>query len=190
MELLLNRVLKEGKVIGDHIIQVSSFLNHQVDPQLMYELGKDIADRFSSSKPTKVITVETSGVPIATFAALELKTPFIIAKKFASNVTKYDTFYGADVYSYTKQTTYNVRVSRDYIGPGDRVLIVDDFLAHGQAVLGLLDIINQAGASLVGVGICIEKSFQAGAEELAKRGIDVYSQLRIKSLENGTISVL
>ena len=189
MKLLIERVKKEGKVIDGHIVQVSSFLNHQVDPRLMYELGKDIAARFKDKNPTKVVTVETSGVPVAAFTALELGVPFIIAKKFESNVRKYDAFYGADVYSYTKQVTYSVRISRDYISADDRLLIVDDFLAHGKAVLGILDIIEQAGASLVGAGICIEKSFQPGAAELERLGVDVYSQLRIKSLDNGMINI-
>ena len=188
MELLKQRVLNEGKVLPGNIVQVSSFLNHMVDPFLMSEIGKEFASIFREYNPTKIMTVEASGIPMASFTALELGIPFIIAKKYSTlNLT--DTIYTAEVFSQTRQTSVFIRVSKEYLNAKDRVLIIDDFLAMGSAVNGLCKIINEAGATLVGVGICIEKSFQDGVVSLIEQGINLHSLVRIKSLENGVIEV-
>jgi len=189
MELLKKRILSDGKIVDGNVIQVSSFLNHMIDTKLMYEIGKELVSIFKDYTPTKIITIETSGIPIAAFCALELQIPFIIAKKHtALNLT--GDFYTADVFSYTKQSTFNIRISKEYINQNDRILIVDDFLACGGAVEGLIQIINEANAILIGVGICIEKTFHKGAEKLISQGVNLHSLVRIKSIENGVISII
>lgn len=186
MDILKERVLKEGKVLGDNILKVSNFLNHMVDPHLMHEIGKEFARIFAPVNPTKVLTVESSGIAMSVFAALELNVPCLVAKKYTSHNVSED-FYSVDIFSHTKQTTYNVRVACDYLQADDRVLIIDDFLANGKAVLGTIELLKESGASLVGIGICVEKSFQAGAAEL--EGLNLHSLVRVKSLENGVITL-
>ena len=187
MDLLKERILKEGKVLNGNVVQVSSFLNHMVDTQLLYEIGKEFASVFRAYKPTKVITVEASGIPFAAFCAFELGIPFIIAKKHDSTNLP-ENFYSAKVFSYTKNLSTNIRVSKDVICKDDRMLILDDFLAYGSAVDGLISIIKETNAELVGVGICIEKSFQDGAVNLASQNVNLHSLVKIKSLENGIVS--
>lgn len=189
MELLKNRVLSDGKIVDGNVIQVSSFLNHMIDTQLMSEIGKEMARIFKDCAPTKIITIETSGIAIAAFSALELQIPFIIAKKHtALNLT--GDFYTTEVYSFTKQSVFNIRISKEFINKNDKILIIDDFLACGAAVEGLIRIINEAGASLAGVGICIEKSFHEGAEKLLSHDVNLHSLVRIKSIEGGVISII
>ena len=184
MDLLKQRIEQEGKVLPGNIIQVSSFLNHMVDPILMHEIGKEFASVFREQKPTKIMTVEASGIAMAAFTAFELKIPLIIAKKYTTiNLT--GNIYTTEVYSYTRKESVNIRVSKEFLGENDRVLIIDDFLAYGGAVNGLYRIICDANAKLIGVGICIEKTFQHGAKELNEQNVNVHSLVRIKSLENG-----
>jgi len=187
MDALKERILADGKVLDGNILKVSSFLNHMIDAQLMSLIGIEFAQKFADQKPTKIITIETSGIAMAAFTAYELKIPFIIAKKHASALLNDDDCYSADIFSHTKQILNNVRIPRNFINPSDRLLIIDDFLAHGKAVLGLIDIIKEANATLLGVGICVEKSFQAGAKELNARGVNLHSLAKIKSLENGKV---
>jgi len=188
MELLKKRILSEGKIVDGNVIQVSSFLNHMIDTELMHKIGKELASIFRDCKPTKIITIETSGIPIAAFSALELQIPFIIAKKHSAlNLT--GEFYTADVFSFTKQSTFNIRVSKEYIDHNDRILIVDDFLACGGAVEGLMRIIHEADAHLIGVGICIEKTYHQGAAKLISQGVNLHSLVKIKSVENGVMSI-
>jgi len=186
MESLKERILKDGKVVDGNILQVSSFLNHMVDIRLLSDIGKEFASIFTDCRPTKIFTIEASGISIATMCAIEMQVPFIIAKKYSSsNLT--DNVYNAEVYSYTKQKAFNISVSKEIINSNDRLLIVDDFLAFGGAVNGMMHIIEEAQATLVGVGICIEKSFQQGASNLISQGINLHSLVKIKSLENGKI---
>ena len=187
MDLLKERILKDGKVLDGNIVQVSSFLNHMVDTELMYEIGKEFASIFGKYHPSKIITIEASGIAVAAFCAFELQIPFIIAKKHSSTNLP-ENFYSAEVFSHTKKTLVNIRVSKDYLTKDDKVVILDDFLAYGGAVEGLINIINEANATLIGVGICIEKSFQSGAASLASKGIPLHSLVKIDSLENGTVS--
>ena len=189
MEILKERILSEGKILEGNILQVSSFLNHLVDTRLLHQTGKALAAVFADCRPTKIITIETSGVPFAAFCALELQIPFIIAKKLKS-LNLSDDVYTSEVFSFTTQVMYNMRVSKDCINQNDKILIIDDFLASGKGVKGLMSIIRQANATLVGVGICIEKTFLQGAAELIRQGVNLHSLVRIASIENNTITFL
>lgn len=186
MELLQQKIVNEGKVLSDTVLKVDSFLNHQIDPELMLALGKEYAARFADCGITKILTLESSGIAPATMAGLELKVPVIFARKRKS-LTLVDQLYSAKVYSFTKKETNEISVSKDYLSEKDVVLIIDDFLANGQAVLGLLDIVEQADAKLAGVGIVIEKGFQNGGNQIRERGIRVESLAIISSLENGMV---
>lgn len=189
MELLRQRIIKDGQIIGDDIVKVDSFLNHQVDPALLREIALEIKNRFKDTPVSKVLTIESSGIAIAAFVALELGVPFVFAKKY--NARNLDSsVYESDVFSFTKQTTYAIRVSTNYINKNDTVLIVDDFLAKGGALNGLVDIVNKAGASVGGCAVVIEKSFQQGGDEMRSRGYRVESLARIKSIDNGKIEFI
>ena len=184
METLKKRILKDGKVIDGNILQVSSFLNHMVDIQLLSDIGKEFVSIFSDYHPTKIITIEASGISIATVCALELKIPFIFVKKnYSSNIP--DDVYSTDVFSYTKQKSFSICVSKEFINCNDRLLIIDDFLASGSALNGIIHIIKEANATLIGVGICIEKTYQKGASNLLSQGVNLHSLVKIKSLEGG-----
>ncbi|MHB1393612.1 MAG: xanthine phosphoribosyltransferase [Clostridia bacterium] len=187
MELLKNRILKDGKIIGDSIIKVDSFLNHQLDIELFNEMGREFKARFGNVKINKILTVEASGIAVACITAQYFKVPVIFAKKHEALNIDLDTF-NSEVYSYTKQKSYNIRVSKKYIMPEDTILIIDDFLANGKAASGLVDIVQQAGATVAGVGIVIEKGFQRGREVLLQKGIHVESLAIIKSIGEGIIT--
>lgn len=189
MELLKKRILEDGSVIGSDILKVDGFLNHTVDPFLLKEIGKEFACRYKNDEISLILTIESSGIAIAAFAAYELGVPLVFAKKYSSsNLDK--SVYCADVYSFTKETTFNIRVSQNAIKSCDKVLIIDDFLAKGGALKGLIEIVNAAKAQLVGCGIVIEKSFQNGGDELRKNGVRIESLARIESLNNGAINFL
>lgn len=186
MEQLKNKILAEGKVLSDTVLKVDSFLNHQIDPELMQEIGKEFAKRFEDAGITKILSIESSGIAPATMAGLYLGVPVIFARKRKS-LTLTDGLYSANVYSFTKKETNEISVSKDFLNKDDVVFVIDDFLANGQAVHGLVDIIHQAGATLSGVGIVIEKGFQAGGAEIREQGIRVESLAIVDSLENGEI---
>jgi xanthine phosphoribosyltransferase len=186
MKLLKERILSDGQVISDKILKVDSFLNHQIDIELYNEMGKEFKKRFMGAKITKILTIEASGIGIACIAAQYFNVPVVFAKKHeAANMDK--ETYETEVFSFTKGKTYKVRVSKKYIKPGDKILIIDDFLANGNAVLGLMDISTQGGAEVVGVGIVIEKGFQSGRGLIENQGAKVESLAIIDSLENGKI---
>ncbi|GEN85746.1 xanthine phosphoribosyltransferase [Oceanobacillus sp. FSL W8-0428] len=187
MELLKEKIIAEGKVLSDAVLKVDAFLNHQIDPVLMQEIGKEFANRFRDKKITKILTLESSGIAPATMAGLELGVPVIFARKRQS-LTLTDNLLTAEVYSFTKQTTSKVSVSHDFIKEGDNLLVIDDFLANGQAALGLLDIAEQAKATVAGIGIVIEKGFQEGGQALREKGITVESLAIIESLENKQVA--
>ena len=161
-------------------------LNHQIDPVLMQEIGKEFAKRFKEENITKIVTIESSGIAPAVMAALELGVKVIFARKRKS-LTLQDNMYVANVYSFTKQETNEISLSRNHIDESDRVLIIDDFLANGQAALGLMSLVEQAGASIAGIGIVIEKAFQDGGK-LREQGVRVESLAEIASLDNGTVT--
>lgn len=187
MKLLEERIIADGKVIGDDILKVDMFLNHQIDVHLLQEIGKEFKLRFDGCNINKILTIEASGIGIACITAQYFSVPVVFAKKGAhKNVGS--NVYSSVVHSFTKGTDSLVTVSKDYINKGDKILIIDDFLANGAAVSGLIDIINQAGAELEGVGIAIEKGFQPGRKVLEEKGARVESLAIIEKMGNGTIT--
>lgn len=187
MQLLEDRIKKDGIGIGTEILKVDSFLNHQVDVELIDAIGAEFARLFCGTGVTKIFTVETSGIPIAFTTARAMgNLPMVFAKKKTPN-TMIDGFYAAPVKSFTKGTLSTVVVSKDFIAPDDRVLIIDDFLATGEAAIGLLDLVKQAGAKCVGIGMAIEKEWQGGADRLAALGYRVESLAKIKSINGSDI---
>ena len=171
---LEQRILTEGRVLPGEVLKVGSFLNQQIDTKLLKEMGDEIARLFSQSKVTKVLTIESSGIALAYAAAVSLGVPMVFAKKHKSSNLA-GSILTSKVFSYTHQQTYDIMVSADYITSGDNILIVDDFLAMGNALNGLIDIVGQAGASLAGCAIAIEKGFQGGGDALRAKGIRVES---------------
>lgn len=186
MKTLEERILKDGYVLGDNILKVDSFLTHQVDLNLMKEIGKVFADKFAAEGITKVVTIEASGIAPALYTADALGVPMIFAKK-SKNITMNEGILTAEVYSFTKQVTNTVSIASKYLSENDKVLIVDDFLANGQAAKGLIEIVAQAGAKVEAVGIVIEKSFQDGRGLLEETGIPVFSLARLERFENGQV---
>ncbi|PDZ69821.1 xanthine phosphoribosyltransferase [Bacillus cereus] len=187
MKVLQEKILNEGKVLSGDVLKVDAFLNHQIDPVLMQEIGKEFANRFKEENITKIVTIESSGIAPAVMAALELGVKVIFARKRKS-LTLQDNMYVANVYSFTKQETNEISLSRNHIDETDHVLIIDDFLANGQAALGLMSLVEQAGASIAGIGIVIEKAFQDGGKKLREQGVRVESLAEIASLDNGTVT--
>ncbi|KIV76750.1 Xanthine phosphoribosyltransferase [Bacillus mycoides] len=187
MKVLQEKILNEGKVLSGDVLKVDAFLNHQIDPVLMQEIGKEFAKRFKEENITKIVTVESSGIAPAVMAALELGVKVVFARKRKS-LTLQDNMYVANVYSFTKQETNEISLSRNHIDENDHVLIIDDFLANGQAALGLMSLVEQAGASIAGIGIVIEKAFQDGGKKLREQGVRVESLAEIASLDNGTVT--
>lgn len=186
MDMLIKKIKSEGIVLSPSVLKVDSFLNHQIDPQLMQEVGREIADRFSNSGITKILTIESSGIAPAVMAGLHLNVPVVFARKRKS-LTLVNDLITASVYSFTKEETSEISVSKKYLSEKDNVLIIDDFLANGQAALGLAEIAEKAGSSIAGIGIVIEKGFQKGGQQLREKGFRVESLAIIDSLENGMI---
>ncbi len=187
MKKLEERILRDGRAIGNDILKVDSFLNHQLDVVLIDEIGEEIARLFAGCGANKVMTVEASGIPPAVAAARALGgIPVIFAKKAAPS-TMVDGAYEAPVKSFTKGTVSSIRLSKSYLGKGDKVLIVDDFLAAGEAGMGMLSLIEQAGAECVGFAAVIEKQYQGGSERLRAKGVDVKSLAVISRIEDGKV---
>ncbi|AIQ44868.1 xanthine phosphoribosyltransferase [Paenibacillus sp. FSL R7-0273] len=187
MELLRRKVLDEGIVLGQGVLKVDSFLNHQMDPFLMREVGREFTRRFAGEEITKVLTIESSGIAPGIMTALTLEVPLIFARKQKS-LTLTEDIYVETVYSFTKKESNDITVSKKFIAPGERVLIVDDFLANGEAAFGLARIVEQAGGTVAGIGILIEKAFQPGNRLLKEAGYRVESLVRIASLDDGHIT--
>lgn len=186
MHALEQKILAEGIVLSEEVLKVDSFLNHQIDPVMMQLIGQEFARLFKDAGITKIITIEASGIAPAVMAGLELGVPVIFARKYQSLTLK-DDLYRSKVFSFTKQTESTIAISNKHISSTDKVLVIDDFLANGQAALGLADLIHQANAEVVGIGIVIEKSFQPGRELLLEKGYRVESLARVKSLTNSTV---
>lgn len=186
MKLLEERIKQDGRVIGTEVLKVDNFLNHQVDPALMKAMGDEFARLFADAKVDKVLTVESSGIAPAVFTALALNVSMVFARKKKS-LTLSEDHYTADVYSFTKQETNHVIVDKRFIQPGERLLLIDDFLANGQAVEGMMQIAEAADAEVVGVGIVIEKTFQKGRALLDERDVRVESLARIAAFEDGEV---
>lgn len=189
MELLKRKIEKEGTVLSDEVLKVDAFLNHQIDPELMLAVGEEFASLFGSEGITKIVTIESSGIAPAVMAGLKLGVPVVFARKRQS-LTLTDNLLTASVYSFTKKTESTIAISASHLSKNDNVLVIDDFLANGQAAKGLISIIEQAGAKAAGIGIVIEKSFQNGRKELDGLGIRVESLARIASLEGGKVTFL
>ena len=186
MKALEEKILKEGQVRPGNILKVDNFLNHQIDIAFVNEIGKEFHRLFGDKPITKILTVEASGIGIACITAQYFNVPVVFAKK-AQSLNLDGSLYTTKVRSYTHNRVYDVILSKKYLSPKDHVLVIDDFLANGCAVTGLIDIIASAGATLEGVGIVIEKGFQDGGKELRARGIDVRSLAIIKSMSDTSI---
>lgn len=169
LRMLEDRILKEGKAVSESVLKVDGFINHQVDPVLMDEIGRSFAEHFKDKNITKILTIESSGIVPAFTTASYLKVPMIILKKQTSK-TLHDDVYQTRITSFTKGTSYELTLYKDYISEGDNVLLIDDFLANGEAAMGGSRLVEMAGANLAGIGILIEKSFQRGRQRLVKAG--------------------
>lgn len=187
MKALEEKIIREGTVLPGHILKVGSFLNHQLDVDFLMEMGKEIHRLFKDEKVTKILTIETSGIPIAVGAAADMHIPVVFAKKNKTGNLSGE-LYSTVVHSYTHSTDYNVVVSKDFLNSNDNVLIIDDFLANGKALLGLIDLVGQAGASVAGCAIAIEKGFQNGGDSLRQKGIRVESLAIIESMDDTSIT--
>ncbi|MFZ5644495.1 MAG: xanthine phosphoribosyltransferase [Bacillota bacterium] len=189
MEKLKAKIINEGRVIGTTILKVDSFLNHQIDPEFTLEMGKEIASRFSGEGVTRVLTVEASGIAVALATGLAMGVPVVFAKKGRASTQNSDVF-ASEVFSFTRQESVGIYVSGRFLAPEDTVLIVDDFLAHGEALRGMVDIVSQAGSRLAGVGIVIEKAFQGGGQKLRSQGIRIESLAAVKEMSEGQIEFI
>ena len=188
MKTLKDRILRDGRCFPGGILKVDNFINHQMDPILMKSIGVEFVRRFASTQINKVITVEASGIAPAIMVGYLLELPVVFAKK--KKPSTMENMLATSVFSFTKQRTYDVCVSRDFLCPGDKVLFIDDFLANGCALLGLLELTEKAGATVEGIGIAVEKGFQGGGDKLRERGFRVESLARIADMdcENGEIT--
>ena len=186
MKLLEDRIRKDGIIEQGEVLKVDSFLNHQMDVKLFQEMGREWYRLFKEDYVNKILTIEASGIGIACVAALEFDVPVIFAKKSKTKNIAGEV-YSSKVVSFTHNYVNTVIVSKKVLNPGDRVLIIDDFLANGAAMLGLIDIVKQAGATLVGCGIAVEKSFQPGGDRLREMGVRVESLARVAELGDGYI---
>lgn len=186
MEMLKKKILAEGTAENESILKVDSFINHQVDPEFMREMGEEFARRFRDQGITKVVTIESSGIAPALMTAASLKVPMVILKKEPSKVLNQD-LYQTVVTSYTKGISYELTLAKKYIDENDHVLIIDDFLADGEAATGAIRLIRKAHATVGGIGILIEKSFQPGRKKLEEQGFSVCALARIKEMAEGKI---
>lgn len=187
MRLLEERILADGKVYPHEVLKVGGFLNHLIDDELLDEIGKEICALYSDACVNKIMTIEASGIAIACYTARHLGASVLFAKKSkTANVS--NELFSAEVVSYTHNNTNTVVVEKEYLTSGDRVLIVDDFLAHGEALRGLISLVNQAGATLVGCAIAIEKGFQGGGDKLRAEGVRVESLAIIESMSEKSLT--
>ncbi len=187
MTILEEKILKEGKILDGDVLKVDGFLNHRVDVAFSTLLGKEIYNHFKDCEINKILTVEASGIGLACLTAQFFNCPVLVAKKHkSSNIS--DSVYYAKVYSFTHQRENTILVSKEYLDSNDKVLIIDDFLANGNACVGLVDIVKQAGATVKGISCAVEKTYQGGYQKLTDMGIDVYSLARIKEMKDGKIT--
>ena len=182
MELLKERIRKDGKMKAGNVLKVDSFLNHQMDTDLFQEIGKEFKRRFSDVEINKILTIEASGIGIACVVAQQFHVPVVFAKKNQTKNIAGDV-YTSKVESYTHGRTYDIIVSKEFLGKGDKVLLIDDFLANGKALEGLASLVKDSGAELVGAGIVIEKGFQVGGDLLRNQGIRLESLAIVESMD-------
>ena len=183
MELLKERIREEGIVLNNRVLKVDSFLNHQIDPKLFVQIGKEIANRFKDKGIERIVTIEASGIAVALQVAIEMDVPLVFARKKKS-ILMTDDVYHSVVYSSTKEENYDVTISKKFLPAGEKVLIIDDFLASGEAAMGLVKLVESAGDTVEGIAIVIEKSFQPGRERLEREGYHVESLVRIKEFKD------
>ena len=184
MKALHERILRDGRCLPGGVLKVDSFINHQMDPRLMQAMAAEFARRFAGAGVNKVLTIEASGIAPAILVGCQLDVPVVFAKK--KRPATLEHMLTTQVYSFTKRATYDVCLSRDFLTPADRVLFIDDFLANGAALMGLSKLVEDAGATLVGAGIVIEKAFQPGGDMIRARGIRLESLARVKSMNEET----
>lgn len=182
MKELKEKILKEGKICPNNIVKVDSFLNHQVDVKFMRKIGEEFKKLYDGSDVNKILTIESSGIAIACYTAEAFDCRLVFAKK-GKSLNQAKDFYESKVFSYTRQVEYPIRVSKEFLQREDKVLIIDDFLANGAALTGLIDIVKESGATLVGCGTVIEKGFQPGGQSLRDKGIRVESLAIIESID-------
>ena len=187
MQLLRDRIRKEGKILPGHIVKVDGFLNHRIDTDLLDAIAKEFKRRFADQEVTMILTAEASGIALATVAAKEFGVPMVFAKKAKSDNIE-GGLYASDIFSYTYKKRVTLLVSKDWITSSDKVLIIDDFMANGEAMRGLCDIVREAGAELVGIGIAVEKGFQHGGDRIRAAGINLQSLVIVdKADETGFV---
>lgn len=186
MKLLEDRIIKDGKIGAGNVLKVDCFLNHQIDVPFISELGREFYRLYKDSGVTKILTIEASGIGIACLTAQYFGVPVVFAKKTPTNNISGDV-YTSEVYSYTHERTYNIRLAKEFLNAGDRVLIIDDFLAKGSALLALLKLVKDAGAEVCGAGIVIEKAYQSGGDIVRSMGVRIESLAKIASMENGEV---
>ena len=186
MELLEQKIKQSGKVIGTEILKVDGFLNHQLDIALLCELGKDVYNHYQNCAVNKILTVEASGIAYAVMTAQFFDCPVVFAKKKGAR-NQDASVYTANVHSFTHGNDNVIAVDSRYLTAADRVLVMDDFLAHGEALRGLVDIVRQSGATLVGAAVAIEKGFQGGGDDLRQKGINIYSQAIVERMSEQEI---
>ncbi|WP_333646604.1 xanthine phosphoribosyltransferase [Lacrimispora sp.] len=188
MQLLMDRIRRDGKIKAGNVLKVDSFLNHQMDIKLFVEIGKEFKRRFADCEINKILTIEASGIGIACIVAQYFDVPVVFAKKSKTKNIAGD-IYTTQVESFTHGRTYDIMVAKEFLGAGDKVLLIDDFLANGKALEGLAEIVKNSGAELVGAGIVVEKGFQPGGDHLREQGIKVESLAIVESMDEiaGTI---
>ena len=186
MKLLEERILKEGKALNSDVLKVDMFLNNQVDCALMYEIGAEFKRLFQESGITRIVTIESSGIAPAAMTALQMELPLVILKKSTSLILS-DSILQTEVYSFTKQSTYKLTLNTAYVKNGDRILLIDDFLANGEAAMGASKLLEQAGAEVAGIGIVICKSFQPGLKRLRSMGYRVEPLAGITEMGEGYV---
>lgn len=188
MKIIEQEIQKRGKVLPGNVLKVNSFLNHQLDPYLLNIMAGEWTKLFKNDNITKIVTIEASGIALAILTGLKLNVPVVFAKK--SNSKNIGDVYKSKIHSYTRDQDFDIQIEKQFIYKDDIVLIIDDFLANGSATLGMIDIINQAGAKLAGVGIAIEKGFQNGGEILRDKGVRVESLAIISSMDEKTGKII
>ena len=186
MDLLKNRILSDGRALNEHVLLVDSFLNHQVDPALMKAVGEEFARIFADAGITKVATIESSGIAPAVMTAITLGVPMVIMKKQLSSILK-EGIIQTEVFSFTKNSSYNLTVKSEFIHDDDKVLVIDDFLANGEAAFGAIRLVEQCGAKVAGIGAVIAKAFQPGLRRLREAGYKTVALAPVKAMSENNI---
>ncbi len=186
MQLLKDRIIQEGRILPGNIVKVDGFLNHRVDTALMGEIADEFARYFDTKNITMVLTAEASGIALATICAQKYGVPMVFAKKAKSDNIE-GGLYQSDIFSYTYKKKVTLIVAQEWLGPNDKVLIIDDFMAKGYAMRGLIDVVQKSGAELMGIGVAVEKGFQDGGDSLRREGYNIHSLAIIDSVEDGKI---